>query len=180
MKKIIAILLLFTFGLSSCEKDDICDANTPTTPRLVITFYDIANPTKTKNVTNLKVIGDGMEQGIVFNENLAVDDTLRYVTSGSTVSLPLKINDSTTTFKLIFDSLNANPAAVNTDVLKFNYTAQNVYVSRACGFKTIFQLANNDPFIQTDPDGDTFWMTQINLENPNIESEDETHIEVYF
>ncbi|MHC0448377.1 DUF6452 family protein [Flavobacterium sp. 3-218] len=180
MKKIIAILLLFTFGLSSCEKDDICDANTPTTPRLVITFYDSANPTKTKNVTNLQVIGEGMEQGIVFNENLAVDDTLRYVTNGSQVLLPLKVNDSTTTFKLTFDSLNTNPAAVNTDVLKFNYTTQNVYVSRACGFKTIFQLNNTDPFIRTDPDGDTVWMTRIDLENPNIESENETHIKVYF
>ena len=74
MKKLISLLLLFTFGLSSCEKDDICDANTPTTPRLVMTFYDISSPTKTKNVTNLKVIGDGMEEGIVFNESHAEDD----------------------------------------------------------------------------------------------------------
>ena len=57
MKKIISLLLLFTFGLSSCEKDDICDANTPTTPRLVITFYDNAAPTTLKTVTNLKVVG---------------------------------------------------------------------------------------------------------------------------
>lgn len=180
MKKLISLLLLFTFGLSSCEKDDICDANTPTTPRLVITFYDIANPTKTKNVTNLKVIGDGMEQGIVFNEALAVDDSLRYVTNGSSIMLPLKVNDSTTTFKLIHNSLNTNPAAINTDVLKFNYTPQNVYVSRACGFKAIFQLKNVLPIVHTDPDGDTFWMTEVDLENPNIEFENETHIKVYF
>ncbi len=179
MKKIISILLLFTFGLSSCEKDDICDANTPTTPRLIITFYDISSPTKTKNVKNLKVIGDEMEEGIVFNESLAVDDSLRYVTSGSTVSIPLKVNDSTSTFKFIYDAFNTNPAAINTDVLKFNYTTQNVYVSRACGFKTVFQLRNLLPIVQTDPDG-SVWMTEVDLENPNIESEDETHIKVYF
>ncbi|MNK40438.1 hypothetical protein D3C87_590870 [compost metagenome] len=178
MKKIISLLLLFTFGLSSCEKDDICDANTPTTPRLVITFYDIASPTKTKNVTNLKVIGDEMEQGIVFNESLAEDDSLRYVTSGSTVSIPLKVNDSTSTFKFINNSLSTT--AINTDVIKFNYTTQNVYVSRACGFKTIFQLRNLLPIVQTDPDGDTPWMSDISIENPNIESENETHIKVYF
>ncbi|MET3027840.1 DUF6452 family protein [Flavobacterium sp. UW10123] len=177
MKKLISLLLLFTFGLSSCEKDDICDANTPTTPRLVITFYDIANPTKTKNVSNLKVIGDEMEQGIVFNENLAVDDSLRYVTNASTVMIPLKVNDNTTTFKFIYNSLN--PAAINTDVLKFNYSTQNVYVSRACGFKTIFQLRNTLPIVQTDPDG-SIWMTDVTLENPNIELENETHIKVYF
>lgn len=38
MKKILYFLLVFTFGLSSCEKDDICDANTPTTPRMLISF----------------------------------------------------------------------------------------------------------------------------------------------
>lgn len=178
MKKIISILLLFTFGLSSCEKDDICDANTPTTPRLIMTFYDISNPTKTKNVKNLKVIGDGMEEGLVFNESLT--DSTRYVTNGSTVSIPLKVNDSTATFKFIYDAFNTNPAAINTDVIKFNYTTQNVYVSRACGFKTIFQLRNLAPFVHTDPDADTFWMTEVDLENPNIESEDETHIKVYF
>jgi len=178
MKKIISLLLLFTFGLSSCEKDDICDANTPTTPRLVMTFYDISNPTKTKNVTNLKVIGDNMKEGIVFNESLAEDDTLRYVTNGSSISIPLKVNDTTSTFKFIFSSLSTT--AINTDVIKFNYTTQNVYVSRACGFKTVFQLKSTSPFVHTDPDADTFWMTEVDLQNPNIESENETHIKVFF
>ena len=44
---------------------------------------------------------------------------------------------------------------INTDVIKFNYTHQNVYVSRACGFKTTFTLDHSiNPFEQTDPDGD--------------------------
>jgi hypothetical protein len=178
MKKLLSILLLFTFGLSSCEKDDICDANTPTTPRLIITFYDIANPTKTRNVNNLKVIGEGMTEGIVFNEN-GTDET-KYLTSGSTVAIPLKVNDSTVTYKFIYNAASTNPTSINTDVLTINYTSQNVYVSRACGFKTIFALKPVDPFLRTDPDGDTVWMTDVQLKNPNIESENETHIEVYF
>mgnify|MGYP006353373257 FL=1 len=44
MKKTILLLLAVAFTFSSCEKDDICDANTPTTPRLVIGFYDFLNP----------------------------------------------------------------------------------------------------------------------------------------
>lgn len=182
MKKLVSILLIFTFGLSSCEKDDICDANTPTTPRLVITFYDISNPTKTKTVNNLKVIGDGMEEGIVFNESLAVTDSTRYLTSGSTVSIPLKVNDTISTFKFIYNEPSTNPALRNTDVLTFNYTTQNVYVSRACGFKTTFLLNSRIPFVQTDPDGDTLWMTQIDYETLNIDSEneDEPHLKVYF
>ncbi|MDD5151653.1 MAG: hypothetical protein PHC28_14440, partial [Flavobacterium sp.] len=66
MKKIIILLLIATFSFSSCEKDDICDANTSTTPRLVIDFYDITTPSLLKKVTNLKVIGDGAPEGIVF------------------------------------------------------------------------------------------------------------------
>jgi len=49
MKKI--FLLLFVFSLLGCEKDDICESTTPTTPRLVIEFYDFNASTATlKNV----------------------------------------------------------------------------------------------------------------------------------
>ena len=49
------LLLGLTFSLSSCEKDDICAESTPTTPKVVIEFYDAANPTTAKNVSNLVV-----------------------------------------------------------------------------------------------------------------------------
>ena len=49
------LLLGLTFLLSSCEKDDICAESTPTTPKVVIEFYDAANPTTAKNVSNLVV-----------------------------------------------------------------------------------------------------------------------------
>jgi hypothetical protein len=67
MKKILVLLLVVSVQLfSSCEKDDICDPNTPTTPRLIIDFYNIEDPTKTKNVTDLAIVGDGMTTGILF------------------------------------------------------------------------------------------------------------------
>ncbi|KQB37416.1 DUF6452 family protein [Flavobacterium aquidurense] len=184
MKKIISLLLVFTFGLSSCEKDDICDANTPTTPRLVISFFDITAPTVAKNLTNLKVIGEGQTNGIIFNESGT--DITKYLTSGNTVSIPLKTDADTVTYTFILDSGNANPAAVNTDVIKFNYTRQNVYVSRACGFKTIFTLnpavtePPSAPFEQTDPNNDGLWMQRVIVLQPNVESENETHIKVLF
>lgn len=178
MKKIISLLLVFTFGLSSCEKDDICDPNTPTTPRLVISFYEINDPTKPKNVNNLMVIGEGKTEGIIFNKTAA--DTTKYVTNASTVSIPLRTDALTTTYRFVYNSLSTNPAAINTDIIKFNYTHQNVYVSRACGFKTTFTLASPKPFDQTDPTGDGFWMQQIFVKTLNVEFENETHIQVYF
>jgi len=177
MKKIIAFLLVFAFGLSSCEKDDICDANTPTTPRLIISFYDINNPTVKKRVTRLKVIGDGAPEGIIFNET-ALDDE-KYLTSGDSIGIPLKTDADTVTYKFILNFGNTNVSLVNTDEIKFNYTRQNVYVSRACGFKTIFRLDSQTPFVRTDPTTDGFWMQQIDPINTNIEFEDETHIKVY-
>jgi phage-related holin len=53
MKKIILLLFVIVYSFSSCEKDDICDANTVTT-RLVISFYDVTNSSILKNATNLK------------------------------------------------------------------------------------------------------------------------------
>jgi hypothetical protein len=50
MKKIL-LLLFVAFFFSSCEKDDICSEDN--TPRLIIEFYDIANPANTKNVSSL-------------------------------------------------------------------------------------------------------------------------------
>ena len=178
MKKIIAFLLVFAFGLSGCEKDDICDPNTPTTPRLIISFYDINNPTVKKKVTRLKVIGEGAPEGIVFNES-ALDDE-KYITSADSIGIPLRTDVDTVTYQFILNFGNDNASLVNTDVIKFDYTRQNAYVSRACGFKTIFKLNDQIPFVQTDPAADGLWMQDIDPINKNIEFEDETHLKVYF
>jgi len=185
MKKIISLLLVFTFGLSGCEKDDICDPNTPTTPRLVITFYKINSPSELQNVTDLMVIGEDEKAGIIFNETAT--DTTKYLANGSTISIPLKTNALSTTYTFVLDSQNDNPAAINTDAIKFNYTHNDVYVSRACGFKTTFTLYPlstspplSVPFVQTDTDGNGLWMQEVFVINPNIENENETHIKVFF
>jgi hypothetical protein len=157
MKKIVSLILLVFFTFSSCEKDDICDANTSTTPRLVIQFFDIINQTELKNVTNLKVIGKGMTEGIVFNGNL------------NTVSIPLKTTENSTTYRFIF---NSDSPSSNEDEIKFAYTRENIYVSRACGFKTIFSLDKIS--------SDLLWIKDIRIEKSNIVNENETHVKIYF
>lgn len=179
MKKILFIIIVIAFTFSGCEKDDICDPNTPTTPRLVISFLDRTNSTP-KIVTNLKVIGKGMTQGIVFNENAIVESD-KYLTNANTISIPLKTNEDITTFRFILNANNTNLDFVNEDVIQFNYTRQNIFVSRACGYKTIFTLNRDNAFILTDsenPEG--FWIQNISVAEPNIEFENETHIKIYF
>lgn len=180
MKKIriVSLLFLFAFSFSGCEKDDICDANTPTTPRLVIAFYDIDNPSVPQNVNNLKVIGSGMTEGIVFNSS-ATDDS-KYLANGNTISIPLKTDANTTTYSFILNSGNANPTLIDIDEVTFNYTTTDVFVSRACGFKTLFVLDPGTIVHTAVPASKLKWMQYISVEKSNIDNEDETHIKVFF
>ncbi|MCF6128766.1 DUF6452 family protein [Flavobacterium sp. AS60] len=165
MKKILTLLLI-TISLSSCEKDDICIDET--TPRLILEFYDISNPSNLKNVVNLKIKGVGQT------------DDLGIYNAVSKIELPLDITQDTTQYSLILNSTSSTGA--NEDFLQFNYTRQNVFVSRACGYKTVFEL-NGFPsgVIKTDaaiPEG--FWIQDINILTTNIETENETHIKILF
>ncbi len=175
MKKIF-LLLLVAFSFSSCEKDDICDAATSTTPRLVIEFYDslIATPTL-KNLTNLKAVASGMSDGVVFNTTLSITNPLRYVTNTSKIYLPLDPSATTTTYTL---TNNFGDTTANADVLTFNYTKNEVYVSRACGYKYLFNLTNTNTNILT-PDTSN-WIKNIIIVKPNLETENEVHIKIYF
>ncbi len=173
MKKIFLVLLV-AFSFSSCEKDDICDAATSTTPRLVIEFYDnlIATPTL-KSLTKLKAVATGMDEGVVFNSTLT--DSSRYLSNSSKVYLPLDPSANTTTYTL---TNNFGDTTANADVLTFNYTKNEVYVSRACGYKYLFNLTNTNTDILT-PDTDN-WIKNIIIVKPNLETENEVHIKIYF
>lgn len=160
------LLLVFFWG---CEKDDICSETTPTTPRLIIEFYDFTNPTLTKNVTNLAIIGQGMT-------------TPYQVYNGvSKIQVPLDVSQNLSKYQFVLNYNNSNPAFVNTDLLEFDYSRSQVYVSRACGYKTLFALNSTTPIIHTDattPDG--LWMRNITVVQPAISSENETHLEISF
>lgn len=176
MKKTILLLLVlsFAFSFSSCEKDDICDGNTITTPRLVITFYDANNASVTKNATNLSIFSEGMDEAVSFSGNTLIN--------GSTVSIPLKVNAESTTFRFILNYGSTSVVApANEDIIKFNYRTQNIYVSRACGYKTNYTLDSTTPFVHSDAaTPDQKWINVVYVSNPIIANENETHLEIYF
>ena len=172
MKRILALLLI-TICFSSCEKDDICAEET--TPRLIMEFYDVTNPTVKKNVTSLKVTGYKTDNTTLLTDSLGTFSGV------SKIELPLRITEDVTKYSLILNSTSTS-VTPNTDILEFKYTRQNVFVSRACGYKTIFTL-NNSPngVIRTDnviPE--SFWMQNINIQTTNINTENEVHIKVFF
>lgn len=180
MKKIL-LLLVLAFSFSSCEKDDICDASTPTTPRLVIECYDNANATLTlKNLTSLKAIATGMgTEAVAFNPSLPITDPSRYLYTGSKLYLPLRTDATTTQYALTLNSGVAG--SENTDIITINYAHHEVYVSRACGFKTLFDLDPTTPIVQTEPaTPDGAWIQNITVIKPNLESENEVHVQIRF
>ena len=164
MKKLFLVVVISIF-FSSCEKDDICDANTPTTPKVVIEFYDFANPTTLKNVTNLGVIAPGFTNGFGF-------------TAVSKIKVPLKTFQDTSILYFIKNGSIDPTTDDNLDEITFNYSRKTVFVSRACGYKTLFTLNTTNPITVT-PDSNN-WIQNVIVSQPNIENEDETHIKIYF
>jgi hypothetical protein len=164
MKQLFLLLLLSVF-FSGCEKDDICDANTPTTPKVVIEFYDAANPTTIKNVTNLGIIAPGFTNGFGF-------------TTTSKIKVPLKTFQDTSILHFIQNGSIDPITDDNLDEITFNYSRKTVFVSRACGYKTLFTLNTTNPITVT-PDSNN-WIQNVIVSQPIIENEDETHIKIYF
>lgn len=161
IKKVISLFIAFTF-ISGCEKDDICDAET-TTPRILIDFFNINNPSVPRNVTNLIVKSPDVENPYEgpFNANR--------------VAIPLKTFANQTVLEL---TNNGNSPQANTDVITINYSRDIIYISRACGFKTYFTLQTGQGFVlATDPNN---WIQSINVVTNRIDSENEAHIQIFF
>lgn len=185
MKKLPALLSLAALAFLSCEKDDICDGGASSTPRLVIEFFDATDPSQSKNVIDLKVIGTGMETPLEFNET-ATDDR-RYLANTNKIAVPLRTTSGNTEYAFIFNADATDPTQTFTDTIDFNYTTGEVYVSRACGFKKEFELLpgtnpllppvmlNNDPTA-----GSGTWIQDIRVVQYFIEDETETHVQIMY
>jgi Family of unknown function (DUF6452) len=156
------VLANFFFG---CEKDDICEAGTPTTSRMIVEFYDNLNPNTKKSITNLGIVASGLSTGILFN-------------GVSKIEVPLKTDIDNVTYSFILDSQNTDVLLRNEDKITINYTRNDVYISRACGFKTVFVLnkTNAIPII-TDSNN---WIKEIQVAKNNILNEDEIHVKIFF
>ena len=164
MKQFVCLFLIVIF---SCEKDDICPSTTQTTPRLVIEFYDHAAPDEILAVPGLFALGldaEGME--VPINNEI--------VTTRSSITLPLKTDDTLTEF-ILYKSYDIANGVVsgNPDIIKVTYTTENVYVSRACGYKTIFDIQTFS--ITTDP---SQWMINSDILISKITNENDIHVKI--
>ena len=170
LKKIFTYtLLIFGFGLffQTCEKDDICAEGTATTPKLVIRFYDAINVEETKTVSNFIVYGADNNNEVVFFTNISISDT-------DSVAVPLRNDSNITRLGFHKDIVGEDFETGNMDIIDTDYDIENVYVSRACGFKNIY--SNFNATLVNDPD---IWISNIEISNSTIENEILAHVKIY-
>lgn len=173
----IAVLLLITSYLMSCEKDDICAEGTPTTPGLVVEFY------KKDNQSVLNPVSHPTTNIVYYVQESVKRDTLK---SGSKLILPLKTDADEVTWALEYNSTSsAGVKTTNTDFFTIKYTRKETYVSRACGYKTTFTLhpdtVENPNPLPTDPVSENaLFIKDVVVVTPNIETENEVHVKIYF
>ena len=168
MKKIIISCTAILTMVLACERDDICIEEI--TPYFIIRFYDDDDPVFRKKVVDIKVELEGIDG---FYE----DDGQTITAFTDSIAIPIKVTDDVTKFKLTIAELDEDDNLVeNEDVFDLTYTRENVYVSRACGYKTLYYAATINLI-----DDENNWIKTIEpTEDPlNIVNQDAAHVKIY-
>ena len=156
MKKYYLLLSLIALLVSSCEKDDFCIE--PITPNMVIRFYNATNITQTKPVEDFSVNPEGFDE-LYSNANL------------DSILIPLDVTSNQIIYNLSSES--------NIDIITINYDVEEVFVSRSCGFKAIF----NNVSVTSDVSNDWIIGLTETLENtitiPTIDNETAAHVKIF-
>lgn len=153
-------LFAIIFIMIACEKDDICIESEIGTPRIILSFYDKTNKTLKKPVENLLI--KGIER----------EDTLD-IFSGDSIAIPLRNNSNFSKYEFI---LNAGGENSNNDTIHFEYSRYDLYINRACGFKSNYIL--NDPPAKLF-NIDSPWIEQILKLKDTILNENNAHLAIY-
>lgn len=193
--KNILIPLCIVLLLTNCERDDICSEVTPTTPRLIIQFYDITEADELKFVPNLTVYGDSPNipipdnndnSGAILIEPFETSRLFNLTVTEAKPPLVVGTEGETITTRFAFerrtdlrldDDASTNS---NIDYVDITYVSQYVYVSRACGYKSVFSelrisvVEDDDNWIIN-----TSYPNNPNTDNITVENEAATHINIF-
>jgi hypothetical protein len=149
MRKYLILLVILSFTLSNCEKDDICIETT--TPKLIVVFYNNDIPATKKAVTSLTVSADS---NVNIYENKSIDS----------IAIPLDLTKNSTLYKFKSGTI--------TDSINFTYDRRDVFVSRSCGYKTIFENLQIESRTAN-------WIKNDTLKNTIIDNETATHLNIF-
>ncbi len=164
MRKYLTFLLVL-LTLMSCERDDICLEDI--TPKLIIRFYNDDIPSEIKSVINLKVTIEGVD-GDYSNETITI--------LTDSIAIPLQVAENKTSFILTLQGDETEGIEDNLDTITIVYSQEDIYISRSCGYKTVFNETNGSLV----DDGDN-WIKDIETANDSQEIIDENaaHVKIY-
>ncbi len=151
LKKIYSFIFLSALFFS-CEKDDTCLS--PMTPKLILRFYDASDPGTIKSVANLSLIA------------LPNNDTLINNEEKDSLSIPLNVNKNDCKFILA--------KGTNNDTISLSYVRKNIFVSKSCGYKTIFN--DFQASIQSDNQN---WMDYLKINTHKINIDTTAHVKIF-
>ena len=161
MIKKLFIISIFIASVLGCTRDDICEEATATTPLLIITFNDIVDPTQRKAVPSLTI------ETVEINSTQVIS-----ATTTDSIAIPLRNNFLQTRYRFKSGVGTTTP---NTDVIAFNYTTEDIYINRACAFKTVY----HDLSAIVQDEGSANWVLQLILETTDVIDDTETHITIF-
>ncbi|MEN8764262.1 MAG: DUF6452 family protein [Wenyingzhuangia sp.] len=148
-KILVWIPILFT-TLYSCQDEFCVDA---TTPELIIRFYDKENINNPKSISLI----------VWANEK----DTLYEGINTDSLAVPLDTKNTSVTYHFsILDRLNSK------EEIRIEYTTEDIFVSKACGFKSVFNNLN----INTT---NLNWIDSHTKVATKIINENEAHVKIY-
>ena len=152
MRKIWLFFLLL-FLNSSCEPDDVCSEANPSTPHLVFRLYDSSQPNEFKAIDTLRIMSLG-DQG-----------PLEFINTDSIV-FPLQVNAN---------KINADLTISNgiTDRIEIDYLMTDVYLNRACGFKSTFKI------LSVEFDQPANWINSIEILTNEVIIDTLAHVKIY-
>jgi len=164
--KIVVFLFITIIAFSSCEKDDICLEEI--TPKLIIRFYDFEDTSELKKALNLKVQIEGIDGDYT-------DETITALTDS--IAIPIKVTDDITKFKLTITQIaDDETTSENEDTFDLVYTRVDEFVSRSCGYKTLFHNTE----IPLENVGGS-WIDSIKVidREQNILNEKSAHVKIF-
>lgn len=161
----ISVISLLLFTTFSCETDQICLEEI--TPKLIIRFYNQNNPNELRSVANLKVSIDGIEGNYE-------DGTITTFTDS--IAIPLYVNQNTTKFILNLSGDITKGTEDNLDTITLLYLQEDIFVSRSCGYKTVFHEGQASLTIDDDN-----WIKLLETASDPLEITDEklAHVKIY-
>lgn len=167
MRKFLSVFLflLFLISLPGCERDEICLEEI--TPKLIVRFYNKNIPDELKSVLKLKVSIEGID-GEYTNETIT--------SFTDSIAIPIMVTDDMTRFILTLSGDESEETIDNPDTLQLNYSREDVYISRSCGYKTIFHEAR-ESLINDDDNWIEFVATKDDPQE--IINENLAHVKIY-